>query len=159
MPAKLLAMKPEPPKVKSYLFLDDGKALVRLAANPDGTLDAAFAAVRLAESKNIHLIYGEKLEVLVEYVSDDLQKKLSEIVTALDNIRKRSITHKSRLSTQQRIVFDQVMAGDANKEIANAMNLTVRTVKFHVSGILSKLDCDNRGELFKKYRHVKSEEL
>jgi predicted ArsR family transcriptional regulator len=38
----------------------------------------------------------------------------------------------------------------ANKEIASRLNITVRTVKFHVSSLLSKFGVENRNELARR---------
>jgi predicted ArsR family transcriptional regulator len=38
----------------------------------------------------------------------------------------------------------------ANKEIASRLNITVRTVKFHVSSLLSKFGVETRAELARR---------
>ena len=48
------------------------------------------------------------------------------------------------LSTREREVLALVAAGRSNKEIAQALSISERTVKFHVTSILNKLGADNR---------------
>jgi DNA-binding NarL/FixJ family response regulator len=50
------------------------------------------------------------------------------------------------LTTREREVLGLIAQGRANKEIAAALSVTERTVKFHVSAILAKLGAGNRTE-------------
>lgn len=43
-----------------------------------------------------------------------------------------------------------VIRNRANKEIASTLNITVRTVKFHISSLLNKFGVDNRVELARR---------
>jgi DNA-binding NarL/FixJ family response regulator len=50
------------------------------------------------------------------------------------------------LSQRERAVLRLVAAGMANKQIARQLTISERTVKFHVTSILHKLDADNRAQ-------------
>src|SRR3954468_20239571 len=50
------------------------------------------------------------------------------------------------LNAREREVLDQLAAGRRNREIADALSITVHTVKFHVANILRKLAVDSRGQ-------------
>jgi DNA-binding CsgD family transcriptional regulator len=54
------------------------------------------------------------------------------------------------LSPRQTEILRAIVRHSANKEIAAKFNITVRTVKFHVSSLLSKFGVDNRMELARK---------
>lgn len=54
------------------------------------------------------------------------------------------------LSPRQREILHAVVCNRANKEIAAELNITVRTVKFHISSLLSKFGVDNRAELARR---------
>lgn len=49
-----------------------------------------------------------------------------------------------RLSAREREVLRLVAAGRSNKEIAAALRIAERTVKFHLTSIFNKLGADNR---------------
>jgi DNA-binding NarL/FixJ family response regulator len=53
----------------------------------------------------------------------------------------------AHLTEREREVLQQVAAGLANTEIAANLNLSVATVKTHVSRLLAKLDCRDRAQL------------
>jgi DNA-binding CsgD family transcriptional regulator len=62
----------------------------------------------------------------------------------------RSVTGPTTLSPRQKEILQSVVCNHANKEIASKLNITVRTVKFHISSLLSKFGVDNRIELARR---------
>lgn len=52
----------------------------------------------------------------------------------------------SPLSARERDVLQRIAAGDSNKMIARALDLSPHTVKRHVANILDKLDLRSRGQ-------------
>jgi DNA-binding NarL/FixJ family response regulator len=54
------------------------------------------------------------------------------------------------LTEREREVLQQVARGNSNKQIAVALSISERTVKFHVSAILRKLNAANRAEAVQK---------
>src|SRR5215469_10993334 len=56
----------------------------------------------------------------------------------------RSIGSEVKLSPSERAVADGILEGLRNKEIASRLNISVRTVKFHVSSLLAKFNVPNR---------------
>jgi DNA-binding CsgD family transcriptional regulator len=59
----------------------------------------------------------------------------------------RAISSPPLLSARQKEILHSVLCNRANKEIASKLNITVRTVKFHISTLLEKFDAANRAEL------------
>jgi DNA-binding CsgD family transcriptional regulator len=55
------------------------------------------------------------------------------------------------LTDRERSAFDLLLIGKCNKEIASALGITVRTVRFHVSNILGKCGVENRVALLVSY--------
>jgi DNA-binding CsgD family transcriptional regulator len=62
----------------------------------------------------------------------------------------RAVACPAPLSERQREVLHSVMDSHANKEIASKLNITVRTVKFHISALLSKFGVESRAELARR---------
>ena len=62
----------------------------------------------------------------------------------------RSASHPAALSPRQREILDAVIRHRANKEIAAKLNISVRTVKFHISALLAKFGVENRAALAHK---------
>jgi DNA-binding NarL/FixJ family response regulator len=50
------------------------------------------------------------------------------------------------LSEREKTVLRQVAEGLSNKQIAHALQITERTVKFHLTSIFTKLGADNRAQ-------------
>jgi DNA-binding NarL/FixJ family response regulator len=50
------------------------------------------------------------------------------------------------LTPRERMVLEQLARGLGNKQIAAALGISERTVKFHVSSVFTKLDATNRTE-------------
>ncbi len=55
------------------------------------------------------------------------------------------------LSRRERDVLTSILNGLTNKEIASELNISERTVKFHVSHLLQKLGAQRRGDLIAKH--------
>jgi DNA-binding CsgD family transcriptional regulator len=62
----------------------------------------------------------------------------------------RAVASPSCLSPRQQEILHSVIRNQANKEIASKLNITVRTVKFHISSLLSRFGVDNRAELARR---------
>jgi DNA-binding CsgD family transcriptional regulator len=62
----------------------------------------------------------------------------------------REAAGPSTLSPRQNEILQAVMCNRANKEIASLLNITVRTVKFHISSLLTKFGVENRAELARR---------
>jgi DNA-binding CsgD family transcriptional regulator len=62
----------------------------------------------------------------------------------------RTVSAPASLSSRQKEILQSVIRNRANKEIASQLNITVRTVKFHVSTLLNKFGVENRMELARK---------
>ncbi len=52
----------------------------------------------------------------------------------------------SLLSLREREVLERIAAGDSNKLIARALDISPHTVKRHVANILDKLGLESRGQ-------------
>ena len=62
----------------------------------------------------------------------------------------RAVASPATLSPRQSEILLSVVRNRANKEIASRLNITVRTVKFHISSLLDKFGVDNRVQLARK---------
>jgi DNA-binding NarL/FixJ family response regulator len=71
-----------------------------------------------------------------------LQPRIAGKVLAEVSAPRRS----TALSRREREVLKMVADGRSNKQIARALKITERTVKFHITTILNKLGADNRAQ-------------
>jgi DNA-binding NarL/FixJ family response regulator len=82
----------------------------------------------------IHIPYRIAVEMITPHV------KNGEVVNLME------------LTSREREVFEIMLRGRCNKEIANALNLSERTVKFHASSLYAKIPgVKNRGDIMAKY--------
>jgi DNA-binding CsgD family transcriptional regulator len=97
------------------------------------------------------LVRGQDPENFVVLVPapDELSGRLVSRAKELLN-EGRSIAGPAPLSPRQKEILHSVVRNQANKEIASNLNITVRTVKFHISSLLNKFDVQSRGELARK---------
>jgi len=64
----------------------------------------------------------------------------------LNSLQVQQLRSQAKLSTREQEVLELVARGKTNNAIADRLYITERTVKFHVSSILSKLNVKNRTE-------------
>jgi DNA-binding NarL/FixJ family response regulator len=63
------------------------------------------------------------------------------------------LPQRKHLSKREQQVLDLVVTGKSNKEIATEVGVTERTVKFHVSKLLSRFGAKSRIELAAKTKY------
>lgn len=112
-------------------FLDDEKVFPAMEAGASGYLLKTSTASTIADA--IRTVYaGEKV------VEEEIQEKIST--------QKESKTPLlyEELTAREREVLMLISKGYSNKEIADELFITLKTVKTHVSNILMKLDVSDR---------------
>ncbi|MGH9650649.1 MAG: LuxR C-terminal-related transcriptional regulator [Terriglobales bacterium] len=122
-----------------------GVAHFRVEAGADGRLPVDQAAGLLAmhclvrgQSPSDYVVMVEASDTLLNGVSQKAEKLLEA---------GRSVPSPVQLSRREEEVLSGVMRTMANKEIAAALHLSERTVKFHVSSLLAKFRVRGRMEL------------
>ena len=132
-----------------YLFYEksSGTAHFQVEAGPDGQFPVDHAAGLLA----MHcMVRGQSPSDYLIMVPADpehlngLTEKAQKLLEA-GNCVKNSV----KLTRREEEVLDGVLRSLANKEIASELNLSERTVKFHVSSLLSKFKVHSRMELMR----------
>jgi DNA-binding CsgD family transcriptional regulator len=90
---------------------------------------------------------GEEIEMLELPLTQDQQKLIARLRKMLMQPRKRVAATpggKSRLSPTERLVGAAIAEGKSNREIAESLHLSVRTVESHVASLLRKLSVTSR---------------
>jgi DNA-binding CsgD family transcriptional regulator len=141
--------RPEVPRNLYYFYeKNTGVTHFHVEAGPDGSFPVDQAAGLLAmhcmvrgQSPSDYLVMvmaeGEQLEGLTE--------KAEKLLKA-----GQSVCSPVKLTRREEEVLSGVMKSLANKEIAATLNLSERTVKFHVSSLLAKFRVRGRMELVRE---------
>lgn len=104
-------------------------------------LDAGASGYLLKESDPEELILAIKKAVNGEiYIHS---KITAELMTVLQTNKSKQNSLES-LTQREKEVLKEITNGKSNKEIASALYITEKTVKTHVSNILSKLELQDR---------------
>ncbi len=103
------------------------------------------------------LSYGEAREQLPRalplvasggfWVPRSLLSDFVDAVITNSRGRRMKVESAAELSRREQEVLDSLLENQANKEIANKLNISERTVKFHVSNLLSKFGVRRRADL------------
>lgn len=100
------------------------------------------------------------LSVAVLYRMKALKKEnefmTQEIITYSNLLKEKNKKSKTKsiknniqnLSIREREIFDLILQGKSNKEIAESINISINTVKFHIKNIYEKLHIKNRKEAY-----------
>ncbi len=149
--AHTIGHQPKPsPSNSVYLFCEksSGAAHFHVAAGPDGELPLDHAAGLLAmhcmvrgQSPADYMIMVPATEDTFNGLAERAQKLLEAGHSAKNGVK---------LTRREEEVLDGILRSLANKEIANELNLSERTVKFHVSSLLAKYKVRSRMELVRE---------
>jgi DNA-binding CsgD family transcriptional regulator len=139
---------PNNPKVFVFCETTTGVAQFRTESNadPESTLERVAGLLAMQ-----CLVRGQNpndFQVLVPAEEDLMGRLVSRAEELLEE--GRSIACPATLSPRQREVLHSVLSNRANKEIACKLNISVRTVKFHISTLLSKFGVETRSELARR---------
>ncbi len=135
---------------KRFVFYDKASGTERfeVRAEPNGSLPVDEAAslmaihcfVRGKSPKDFGVMVAPEDDLL-----DGLLPMARKLVQACSENRL-----PIHLSPRQRDVLRVLMQDSSNKEIASKLNISVRTVKFHVSALLEKFNVQSRAGLIRK---------
>jgi len=129
---KILLEWPEAKVIIVTSFIDDEKVYPAIEAGAAGYLLKTSSAKDIANA--IRSAYnGEK--VLEPEVTSKMMERLSK--------PKVHVLHED-LTNREKEILLLISEGKSNQEIADELFITLKTVKTHVSNILSKLDVDDR---------------
>jgi DNA-binding NarL/FixJ family response regulator len=136
---------------KIHKTLPDIKAIVLTAFDTDERILSA-----LKSGARGYLLKGASRQEIFQAIRSVSRGEslLQPFVTTrvLDLIRSGEISQPAAetLTLREREILQLVSQGQTNKQISYATHITERTVKFHVSVILRKLDASNRAEAVQK---------
>jgi DNA-binding CsgD family transcriptional regulator len=133
-----------------YLFYEKttGTAHFHVEAGPDGELPVDHAAGLLAMHCMVRGQSPSDYLIMVPAAPEslgDLTVKAQQLLEA-----GHSVKTSVKLTRREEEVLDGILRSLANKEIASELNLSERTVKFHVSSLLSKFKVRSRMELMRE---------
>jgi DNA-binding CsgD family transcriptional regulator len=130
-----------------FVFCDKSTGATRFKAESTG--DSDFSIERIAGLLAMQcLVRGHEPEDFLVLVPAE-QMMVERMVSRAKEILEegRAISGPPNLSPRQKEILHSVIGNRANKEIASKLNITVRTVKFHISSLLDKFAVENRSEL------------
>lgn len=138
----------EPPKL--FVFCEKESGVAQFRAESSADLDCAVE--RLAGIFAMQcLVHGQNPSDFVVLVAADgalTQRLMSRANDLL--AQGRAVSSPASLSPRQTEILDGIMNKLANKEIASQLNISERTVKFHVSSLLTKFRVSTRLELARR---------
>jgi DNA-binding NarL/FixJ family response regulator len=148
--SKLLRKKKEQSQYTQFVFCEKQSGLAQFQAASDSNLDSAIE--RMASTLAMQcLVRGSEpgnfaILVPVEKVlANRLESRAKELLE-----EGRTVANPAALSPRQQEILHSILCNHANKEIASKLNITVRTVKFHISTLLNKFGAENRSELARR---------
>lgn len=133
-----------------YLFYEKstGTAHFHVEAGPSGELPVDHAAGLLAMHCMVRGQSPGDYLIMVPAAPENLMGLTEKAQKLLD--AGHSVKASVKLTRREQEVLDGILRSLANKEIACELNLSERTVKFHVSSLLAKFKVRSRMELMRE---------
>jgi FixJ family two-component response regulator len=132
----------------------DGPALQKRLAELGSTLPIIFLTGYLDIPVTVQAIKAGAVDVLTKPVSsDDLLRAIGgaiahhEVTRALKSKLDMVRAHVAALTPREREVFDLVVRGNPNKQVARELGCTERTVKAHRHRVMEKMQVRTLPEL------------
>jgi DNA-binding CsgD family transcriptional regulator len=150
--AQVHSMRPTQPAIKKEKFFfyekNTGVSHFHVEADEQGHFPVEQAAGLLAMHCMVRNQTPDDYVIMV-------QADKSHLAGLVDKAQKlleagRSVKSHVKLTRREEEVLNGVMRSLANKEIAASLNLSERTVKFHVSSLLAKFRVRGRMELVRE---------
>jgi DNA-binding CsgD family transcriptional regulator len=153
-PHQLTNSRPAYPRDVFFFYeKNTGVAHFQVEAGPDGRFPVDQAAGLLAMHCMVRGQTPSDYVVMVQ-AADEALEGLNDKADMLLQAGK-SVHSQHKLTRREEEVLSGLMKSLANKEIAANLNLSERTVKFHVSSLLAKFRVRGRMELVREAsRHV-----
>ena len=124
---------------------DTGAVRFCVVADDAGRISEDHAAGLLAMQCMTHGLAPQDYMILVAAQGESFSRVTSRAAELLE--AGRAISTPVQLSGREREVLDGILNNLLNKEIAADLNISERTVKFHVSSLLAKFNVRSRFEL------------
>ena len=148
-PQQLTNARPAFPRDVFFFYeKSTGVAHFHVEAGPEGRFPVDQAAGLLAMHCMVRGQSTSDYVVMVQAeheVLEGLKEKADKLLEA-----GKSVRSQVKLTRREEEVLSDLMKSLANKEIANNLNLSERTVKFHVSSLLAKFRVRGRMELVRE---------
>ncbi|GEQ33912.1 response regulator transcription factor [Marinilactibacillus psychrotolerans] len=129
---KILKEWPEAKIIILTSFIDDEKVFPAMEAGASGYLLKTSSASEIAEA------------IRSTYNGDPyFETEVTEKILDRESTKQKTILHDD-LTNREKEVLQLISQGYSNQEIADALFITLKTVKTHVSNILSKLQVEDR---------------
>lgn len=133
-----------------FVFCDKTTGVSQFRAESEAGLESAVERIAglLAMQCLVRGQEPQDFEVMVPAQGILVERLVSRAQALLEE--GRAVACPGSLSPRQKEILYSVLRNKANKEIASVLNITVRTVKFHISALLSKFGVENRLELARR---------
>ncbi|MBN2664760.1 MAG: response regulator [Bacteroidales bacterium] len=106
------------------------------------------------EEKNGNSLLEPSIAKFVDFLSTTNNKEISDEITSLynqmktkDSIENRAVIKKIKISKREKEILEHICKGFTNKEIADKLFLSARTVDNHRANMLAKTKTKNTAEL------------
>ena len=129
---EILAQWPEAKSISGTSFIDDEKVFPAMEAGASGYMLKTSSASEIADA------------IRSAYEGDTVfEEEVTQKIIERDHMPQEYLLHDD-LTNRETEILQLIAQGLSNQEIADECFITLKTVKTHVSNILSKLDVSDR---------------
>jgi FixJ family two-component response regulator len=125
---------------------DRGIGLPVIVITGHGDIDMAVRAMKIGAFDFIQKPFND--QILLDRIQNALEQ--NEQLMEADAERAFILKQLSQLTAREREVLDGIVNGHSNKEIAATLQLSEKTIEFHRSKVMRKMEASSLAELIRK---------
>jgi len=129
-------------------FQNSSKITDEILSMQNGKFKSIACRMKLKSKQNHIEIFDSRISL----VNDRFNDPLGIMVIARQIHQMKQLKNLYKITERENEIIENLISGKTNQEISNVLDITIRTVKTHITSIYTKLELSNKVQLLNKLK-------